>query len=80
MLQLLVETLAEANPVYNSSFSEIQPGWKTIETSSLETRVSGTVNFSSKKALHIPFATCFVFTCIKAIEKKYDLTWSNSLT
>lgn len=80
LLQLLVETLAECNPCYNNSYKKVQSGWRSIKTSTVQTRVSGGVNFSSGKKLNIPFATCFVFTCTKEVKGKWDLTWSNSLS
>jgi len=80
LLQLLVETLAECNPVFNNSYKKVQRGWRSIKTSSVQTRVSGTINFASTKNKGIPYATCFVFTCTKAVKGKYDLTWSSSLS
>ena len=81
MLQLLVETLAESHSDSRSRFKKVQPGWKAIETSSIEVLVSGGVNFSDENELiNTPFVTCFMFTCVKVAEGKYDLTWSQSLS
>lgn len=80
LLQLLVETLAECNPGYNNSYKKVQRGWKSIKTSTIQTRVHGNIKFVAKKNKHIPYATCFVFTCTKEIKGKYDLTWSSSLS
>ena len=80
LLQLLVETLAECNPVFNNSYKKVQRGWRSIKTSTVQTRVSGTIKFSSTRDKNISYATCFVFTCTKAVKGKYDLTWSSSLS
>jgi hypothetical protein len=81
LLQILVEKLAECNPDMGYNLEQVQPGSKAIETSSIEVLVSGDINLSNKKDLiDIPFVTCFLFTCIKASEGKYDLTWSSSLS
>src|SRR5262245_10558673 len=80
LLQLLVETLAECNPGFTNSYKKVQHGWRSIKTSTIQTRVSGEISFSSKKNKNVPFATCFVFTCTKEMKRKYDLTWSTSLS
>ena len=81
LLQILVEKLAECNSDFGYSLKQVQPGWQAIETSSIEVLVSGSVNFSDKKdPINMPFVTCFLFTCVKAAEGKYDLTWSGSLS
>ena len=80
MLQLLVETLAESHSDLGYDTKTVQPGWKGMETSSIEARVSGGINFSSEKSVTTPFVTCFLFTCKKITSRKYELTWSNSLS
>ena len=81
LLQILVEKLAECNVDIGYSLKQVQPGWKAIETSSIEVLVSGGVNFSDENELiNTPFVTCFMFTCVKVAEGKYDLTWSQSLS
>jgi hypothetical protein len=81
LLQILVEKLAECNVDIGYSLKQVQPGWKAIETSSIEVLVSGSVNFSNENdPMNVPFVTCFLFTCTKTTEGKYDLTWSRSLS
>ena len=80
MLQLLVETLAESNPDLGYGLKQVQPGWTAIETSSIEARISGSVNLSGKSDIRMPFVTCFVFTCTKETIGKHELKWSNSLS
>jgi hypothetical protein len=81
LLQILVEKLAECNVDIGYSLKQVQPGWKAIETSSIEVLVSGSVNFSNENdPMNVPFVTCFLFTCTKPTDGKYDLTWSRSLS
>jgi hypothetical protein len=80
MLQLLVETLAESHSDLGYYSKKVQPGWKAMETSSIEARVSGGINFSSDKNINTPFVTCFLFSCRKVSNGRYELTWSNSLS
>ena len=81
LLQILVEKLAECNVDIGYSLQQVQPGWKAIETSSIEVFASGGIHFSGKDdATKTPFVTSFLFTCIKTAKEKYDLTWSHSLS
>ena len=79
ILQLLVETLAESKPNLPFRVKRVHSGWKILDSSSIEARVSGGINFSDEKAADIPFVTCFLFTCTKG-KGKYELKWSNSLS
>ena len=81
LLQILVEKLAECNVDIGYSLRQVQAGWNAIETSSIEVLVSGGIDLSDKDDLiTTPFVTCFLFTCIKTRDTKYDLTWSSSLS
>jgi hypothetical protein len=81
LLQVLVEKLAECNLDMGYSLKQVQPGWKAIETSTIEVLVSGGINLTNNKDLiNAPFVTCFLFTCIKPADGKYELTWSSSLS
>ena len=79
LLQILVERLAECNVELGYCRQQVQPGWKAIDTSSIEVLASVGLHFSNKKDSHSS-VTSFLFTCIKTIEGKYDLTWSHSLS
>ena len=80
-LKNLVEKLAERRNDIGYNFEKVQPGWQAIETSSIEAYVSGDIILSDKKDLiNMPFATCFLFTCIKRRGSEYKLTWANSLS
>ena len=81
LLQILVEKLAECNVDMGYSLQQVQPGWKAIDTSSIEVLASVGIHFSNKKdSTNTSFVTSFLFTCIKPAEGKYDLTWSHSLS
>ena len=81
LLQILVEKLAECNVDIGYSLQQVQPGWKAIETSSIEVLASGGIHFSDKDdSTKTPFVTSFLFTCIKVPKGKYVLTWSHSLS
>ena len=81
LLQVLVEKLAECNLDIGYSSKKVQPGWEAIETSTIEVLVSGGINLAHEEELiNAPFVTCFLFTCIKPLNGKYELTWSSSLS
>ena len=81
LLQILVEKLAECNADFGYCLKQVQPGWKAIDTSSIEVLASVGLHFSDKKdSTNTSFVTSFLFTCIKPAEGKYDLTWSHSLS
>jgi hypothetical protein len=82
-LQNLIEQLAYRR--YNTGYSKekMPRGWKALETSSVETYVSGTIvlDFNNKEErINMPFITCFSFTCIKEEKQPYQLKWSSSLS
>jgi len=81
LLQILVEKLAECNVDMGYSLRQVQPGWKAIETSSIEVLASGGIDVSDKNdSKHASFVTSFLFTCVKPTNGKYNLTWSHSLS
>ena len=81
LLQILVEKLAECNVDIGYSLQQVQPGWKAIDTSSIEVLASVGIHFSNKKdSTNTSFVTSFLFTCIKSTAGKYNLTWSHSLS
>ena len=80
MLQVLVETLAESKAPAGYGNRSVENGWRAVDTSSLEARVSGEMNLSQKKTINKHFVTGFMFTCVQGKRGKYDLTWSNSLS
>lgn len=81
LLQILVEKLAECSVDIGYSLQQVQPGWKAIDSSSIEVFASGAISFSDNDEItRTSFVTSFLFTCIKTVKGKYDLTWSHSLS
>ena len=81
ILKNLVEQLAKRHLDIGYSLEKAEPGWRAIETSTIEAHVSGDTTLSSGNNLtQIPFTTCFVFTCIKGKKQQYSLTWVRSLS
>ena len=81
LLQVLVERLAEGHCEFGYDLKKMQPGWRAMETSSIEAFVSGNIILSDENDLtSIPFVTCFLFGCTKTRRGKYDLIWSSSLS
>lgn len=80
LLQILVERLAECNLEIGYCKQQVQPGWRAIDTSSIEVLASVGLHFSNNKELSTSSVTSFLFTCIKTVHGKYDLTWSHSLS
>ena len=56
-----------------------------VNTSSTEAYISGNIgleffNGLENEQVHIPFITCFVFTCKRSESDPYELAWSQSLS
>jgi hypothetical protein len=86
-LQNLVERLAYKRTDQGYSRAKTPGGLKALETSSNETYVSGTMSIdmsgdtqTKEDTIHMPFITCFMFTCIKGKSDPYQLIWSSSLS
>jgi hypothetical protein len=80
-VQNLVERLAYRRYEQGYGKQRVPPGLKAIETSGTETYVSGTmaIDFEDgQDPIHMPFITCFAFTCIKGDSEPYQLIWSSS--
>ena len=81
MLKNLVERLACRNYDSEFVFEKLPSDWKAIETSSLEAYVSVDVAISEKTELvNVPIVTCFLFTCVKEKNSKYNLALCSSLS
>ena len=83
LLKNLVEKLAYRRQEYEFR----TPGTRQtiLDTSSTEAYVSGTIGLdfdenSEQESMHIPFITCFLFTCVKLQGSPYELAWSSSLS
>lgn len=81
-LQNLVERLAYRKYDLGYGKEAMPVGYKALETSTNETYVSGTVSIDmpGESTIHMPFITCFMFTCVKGKSEPYQLIWSSSLS
>jgi hypothetical protein len=80
-LENLVEKLADRRYDIGYSKEKVEQGWQAIETSSIEAYVSGDIkHFENDDLIDLPFVTCFLFTCTKALGGNYNLTWATSLS
>lgn len=81
LLEDLVEKLACRKYDMGYGKEEMPVNLEALETSSAETYVSGTISFTEKNEnINMPFITSFLFTCTKANDDSYKLTWSTSLS
>ena len=82
-IQNLVERLAYRRYELGYSNEKMPAGFNSLETSSTETYVSGTmaIDFEDGQSpINMPFITCFLFTCIKGKTDPYQLIWSSSMS
>ena len=82
----LVEIIAEelASRRYDSGYAEasVPEKWQAIETSTVETYVTGNMQifFDDACRIRMPFITCFLFSCTKEKNDPYKLDWSISFS
>jgi hypothetical protein len=80
-LEGLVRYLAERRSQVSHVIESTHPGWEKIDTSTVETFVSGNCILPDEKvSTKTPFTGCFIFTCTRGDEGAYQLMWSNSLS
>jgi hypothetical protein len=80
-LKNLVEKLAYRSSDSAKSLGPAPEGWHFIQTSSIEAYVSGNFFlYNNGKAIYMPFASCFFFTCKMKCKGSNKLSWSNSLS
>ena len=80
-LEGLVKYLAERRSRTGHVIELTHPDWQRIDTSTVETFVSGNISLVHKNSiLKTPFTGCFIFTCTRGEKGVYDLMWSNSLS
>ena len=82
ILENIIEQLATRR--YDTGYGKalVPQTWRAIETSSLETYVSGKIEFdyNETQRILVPYITCFLFSCTKENNKPYTLSWSFSLS
>ena len=81
LLESLVEKLAYRRYDIGYGKEKMPASLEALETSSTQTYVSGVVSFADEgENINMPFITEFLFTCIKAKNDAYKLTWASSLS
>lgn len=85
LLKTMVETLASRHVDMGYHNITVPGQWKAIESSCIMAYVLG--NFDLKlnsngieEQVNMPFASCFLFTCIKGKYGLFNLEWSSSLS
>lgn len=80
-LEELIKDLADKHYDAGYRHESAPAGWNTIDTSSLEAYISGSIAMADDNEHSVvPFTTCFMFTCTKMKRGEYDLTWISSLS
>lgn len=81
LLEDMIEGMAGIRDDAEYGRQPVLPGWRAIETSTVDSYAGGDLVFSDKSELfRISFVSCFLFTCIKRPVEGYDLAWSCSLS
>jgi hypothetical protein len=81
LLERMVEELASRRYHHGNYNMVVNSTWRTMETSSTETFVSGmlSINEQLNEPVNSPFTTQFIFTCSKLEDDHYMLNWAMSL-
>ena len=81
LLKHSVEKLAHRRYDIGYANEPMPDGLTAVETSSIESYVSGNLDlFDKEDQLSIAYTTCFTFTCVKTAGAENDLRWVNSLS
>ena len=82
VLENIIEQLATRRYDIGYGNATVPNDWQAIDTSSIETYISGRVEFdyNETQRIRVPYITCFLFSCMKKKNNPYDLKWSFSLT
>lgn len=85
LLVSVVEKLASRHVDRGFKETAVLEQWKPIESSCIQAYVLGsfdmqTANNNSEETVNVPFAGCFLFTCLKGDYGLFNLEWSASLS
>lgn len=82
VLENIIEGLASRRYEIGYGKAVLPASWQAIDTSSVESYISGRVEFdyNETQRIRIPYITCFLFSCMKEKNSPYDLKWSISLS
>lgn len=82
MMESIIEKLATRHYNLNYANTIVAPSWKTIDTSSVESYISGSIEFdyNETQRIRVPYITSFLFSCTTQKKNEYELSWSVSLS
>ena len=82
VLESIIEQLATRRYDIGYGKAVVPTSWQAVDTSSVESYISGRVEFdyNDTQRIRIPYITCFLFSCMKEKNNPYDLRWSISLS
>ena len=82
LLEDIIEKLATRRYDIGYGRARVPNTWQALETSSVESYMSGTVEFdyNESQRIRIPYVTCLLFSCTKVGADPYELSWSISLS
>ncbi len=82
VLENIIEQLATRRYDIGYGKAIVPNSWQAIDTSSVESYISGIVEFdyNATQRIRVPYITCFIFSCTKEKNDPYDLRWSFSLS
>jgi hypothetical protein len=82
VLEDIVEKLATRRYDIGYASASVPNFLEAIDTSSVESYVTGRVEFdyNDEQRIRIPYVTCFLFSCKKKKGSPYDLEWSISFS
>ncbi len=82
LLENIIEKLATRRYDMGYGNARVPDAWKALEVSSVETYLSGCVEFdyNETQRIRIPYITCFLFSCTKTKNDPYELSWGISLS
>ncbi|HRI24515.1 MAG TPA: hypothetical protein PLZ45_07540 [Ferruginibacter sp.] len=82
MMENIIGQLAAREHTGSHSNNLLLPSWKAVDTSSVESYISGRIEFdyNETQRIRIPYITSFLFCCTTLRKNEYALHWSVSLS
>ena len=82
LLENMIEKLATRRYDMGYGNAHVPETWQALESSSVETYLSGSIEFdyNETQRIKIPYITCFLFSCTKIKSDPYELSWEISLS
>lgn len=82
MMEHIIEQLATRRYGLGYANDIVAPEWKSVNTSSVESYISGRIEFdyNETQRIRIPYITSFLFSCTTLKKNEYGLSWAVSLS